>query len=357
MLIFYLYFVLIICLYICVDLSLGSGFSYSRDVSPGEAVLVTLEGTLFSAQCHASPVLAPCIFEYVYFARPDTVLDGVSVYEARLNMGEKLAHKLLELCPDHDIDVVMPIPDTSRVSALQCAVSLRCPYREGFVKNRYIARTFIMPGQETRRKTVQLKLNTVKAEFAGKSVLMVDDSIVRGTTSSQIIQMARQAGARKIYFASAAPPVRYPNVYGIDIPSRGELVAHDRDEAQIAAAIGADMVIYNDLADLEACIRCVNPLIHTFDTSCFSGLYVTPEVTAAYLSNLEEKGRGSRRGGPAGAASLTPCPAGLVIADDVRVTTMNGRDEGSTCEGMYNSRTGSSSFDYQDEISKRQRLS
>jgi len=225
--------------------------------------------------------------------RPDSVLDGVSVYEARLNMGEKLAQKLLKENPDHTIDVVMPIPDTSRTSALQCAVALQKPYREGFIKNRYIARTFIMPGQEKRRKSVRLKLNTCAREFKDKNVLLVDDSVVRGTTSTEIIQMAREAGARQVWFASAAPPVRHPNVYGIDIPSPEELVAHERTEEEIARVIGADKIIYNDLEDLQeavsSCERSVEKdfkSFTTFEASCFNGVYVTPEVTAQYLEKL-----------------------------------------------------------------------
>jgi len=236
-------------------------------------------------------VLSPC--------RPDSVLDGVSVYESRLNMGDKLANKILRLCPDHEIDVVMPIPDTSRTSALQCAFTLKKPYREGFVKNRYIARTFIMPGQEKRRKSVRLKLNTCSSEFKGKNVLLVDDSIVRGTTSLEIIQMAREAGAKQVWFASAAPPVRYPNVYGIDIPSPEELVAYERTEDEIAAVIGADKCIYNDLEDLEEAVRSCERMsgdekFEKFDASCFNGIYVTPEVNEAYLLKLSG-GRGGGR--------------------------------------------------------------
>mmetsp|Transcript_16564 Transcript_16564/g.24915 ORF Transcript_16564/g.24915 Transcript_16564/m.24915 type:complete len:562 (-) Transcript_16564:144-1829(-) len=331
---------------VAIDALAPSGFSLCRDVMPGEAVLVTLEGKLFSQQCHSSPSLSPCIFEFVYFARPDSVLDGVSVYEARLNMGEKLAKKILRDFPDHDIDVVMPIPDTSRVSALQCAVHLNRQYREGFVKNRYIARTFIMPGQEMRRKTVRLKLNTVRSEFKGKCVLMVDDSIVRGTTCTEIIQMARDAGARKIFFASAAPPVRYPNVYGIDIPSREELIAHSKTEAEIANAVGADEVVYNDLEDLEDSIRTLNPALQYFDTSCFSGHYVTPEVTEEMLAHVEA-GRGRGRMGHPGLVSPRVVHDGangsMEWADsiphagsEVPFASKNGDSLSSPCEGLHN---------------------
>jgi len=216
-------------------------------------------------------------------------MDGVKVYDARGKMGEKLAQKILRLFPDHDIDSVIPIPETSRTAAMQCAHILQRPYREGYVKNRYIARTFIMPGQEVRRKTVRLKLNTIHSEFADKVVLLIDDSIVRGTTSIELIQMARDAGARKVYFASAAPPVRFPNVYGIDIPTRYELVAYDRTEEEIEEVLGAEKVIYNDLEDVIEAVRCFNPtVLHNFDASCFDGQYVTPEVTEQYLFNLEQ---------------------------------------------------------------------
>ncbi len=208
-------------------------------------------GHCHSRICHPDPKLSPCIFEYVYFARPDSIMDGVSVYNTRLKMGEKLAEKIIKRYPNHDIDVVIPIPDTSRTSALQAAYRLDRPFREGFIKNRYIARTFIMPGQETRKKSVRLKLNTIKSEFAGKNVLLVDDSIVRGTTANEIVQMAREAGARKVFFSSAAPPIRYPNIYGIDIPTQKELIAYDRGDEEIAKKIGCDWVLYQDLADLE----------------------------------------------------------------------------------------------------------
>jgi len=212
-------------------------------------------GNCHTRSCVDTAEPAPCIFEYVYFARPDSIMDGVSVYETRLRMGEKLAEKIKRVNPNHDIDVVIPIPDTSRTSALQVAYFLDRPFREGFIKNRYIARTFIMPGQASRKKSVRLKLNTIKSEFAGKNVLLVDDSIVRGTTANEIVQMARDAGAKKVFFSSAAPPIRYPNIYGIDIPTREELIAYGREEEEIAAKIGCDWVIYQDLKDLEESVR------------------------------------------------------------------------------------------------------
>lgn len=217
-------------------------------------------GNCYTRQCVEDATPAPCIFEYVYFARPDSIMDGVSVYETRLQMGEKLAKKIIRDHPDHDIDVVIPIPDTSRTCALQAAYFLNRPFREGFIKNRYIARTFIMPGQATRKKSVRLKLNTIKSEFAGRNVLLVDDSIVRGTTANEIVQMARDAGAKKVFFSSAAPPIRYPNIYGIDIPTREELLAYQREEGEIAEKIGCDWVVYQDLTDLENSVKAVaNP--------------------------------------------------------------------------------------------------
>ncbi|MFP5345359.1 MAG: amidophosphoribosyltransferase, partial [Gammaproteobacteria bacterium] len=264
------------------------GFEVLRDIAPGEAIFIGNDGTLHERQCAENPSLNPCAFEYVYLARPDSVIDGVSVYQARIRMGEKLAHKIGRAWPDHDIDVVIPIPDTSRTAALQLCQVLNLPYREGFVKNRYIGRTFIMPGQGQRKKSMRQKLNAIESEFKNKNVLLVDDSIVRGTTSQQIIQMARDSGARKVYFASAAPPVRYPNVYGIDMPSVHELIAHGRTEEEIARAIGADKLIYQDLEDLIEAVRAGNPRITRFDTSCFSGEYVTGGVNQAYLDHLEK---------------------------------------------------------------------
>lgn len=269
------------------------GFDLVRDVKAGEAIFIDMNtGNCHTSMCHDNSSPAPCIFEYVYFARPDSIMDGVSVYESRLKMGEKLAMNVMKKHPHHDIDVVIPIPDTSRTSALQAAYILGRPFREGFIKNRYIARTFIMPGQETRKKSVRLKLNTIKSEFAGRNVLLVDDSVVRGTTAREIVQMAREAGARKVYFTSAAPPIRYPNIYGIDIPTRRELVAFERDEEAIAKHIGCDWIIYQELADLEDSVRSSaspdQPLTD-FDTSCFSGKYVTGEsIGDAYFSRLHE---------------------------------------------------------------------
>jgi len=265
------------------------GFDLVRDIEPGEAVFVDIEGNLHTRQCATNPVLSPCIFEHVYFARPDSIMDNISVYKARLRMGENLAKKILRVFPKHDIDVVIPIPDTSRTSAMPLAAKLGVNYREGFVKNRYIGRTFIMPGQRQRKKSVRQKLNAIDLEFKGKNVLLVDDSIVRGTTSKQIIQMAREAGARKVYFASAAPPVRYANVYGIDMPSRTELVGHSRDEAQICAEIGADWLVYQDLDDLIAAARHGNPRVTHFDTSVFNGEYVTGDVTPEYLDSVQQR--------------------------------------------------------------------
>ncbi len=263
------------------------GFAVMRDVAPGEAILVDLSGNFFARQCAVSPSLNPCIFEYVYLARPDSVIDGISVYETRSLMGKSLAEKIKREMPDLDIDVVIPIPDTSRPSALEVAQVLGVKYREGFIKNRYIGRTFIMPGQDERKKSVRQKLNAMAVEFKDKNVLLVDDSIVRGTTSREIVQMARDCGARKVYFASAAPPVRFPNVYGIDMPTRGELIATDRDAAQIAEAIGADAVFYQELDDLVNVIRQCNPAITRFDSSCFDGKYITGGVSAEYLAGIE----------------------------------------------------------------------
>ncbi len=265
------------------------GFQFIRDLAPGEAVFMGLDGSFHSRQCAKDPQYRPCIFEHVYFARPDSILDGISVYKSRLRMGERLAKKIKRVFPDHDIDVVIPIPDTSRTSALQMSYELGVVYREGFIKNRYIGRTFIMPGQTLRKKSVRQKLNAIELEFRGKNVLLVDDSIVRGTTSQQIIQMARDAGARKVYFASASPPVRYPNVYGIDMPTAAELIGHNRDEAEIARAIGADWLVYQDLEDLVEAVRQGNPAIEDFDTSVFDGRYVTGDVTPEYLARLEAR--------------------------------------------------------------------
>jgi amidophosphoribosyltransferase len=262
-------------------------FEVVRDVAPGEAIFIDEQGRLHSNQCVAAVRHTPCIFEYVYFARPDSIIDNISVYRARMRMGETLADKLRRERPDHDIDVVIPIPDTSRTCALQLAQKLGLKYREGFNKNRYIGRTFIMPGQEERTKSVRRKLNAIDMEFRGKNVLLVDDSIVRGTTSAQIIELAREAGARKVYFASAAPAVRFPYVYGIDMPAVSELVAAGRDVEEVAKEIGADWLLYQDLEDLVSACRHDNANIREFDTSCFSGEYVTGDVTPEYLARLQ----------------------------------------------------------------------
>ena len=264
------------------------GFVRVRDVAPGEAMFVDVNGELHSQQCAEKPILAPCIFEFVYFARPDSMIDGIYVHKTRLRMGEKLASKIKRVWTNHDIDVVIPIPDTSRTAALQMAYALDLPYREGFIKNRYIGRTFIMPGQAERKKSVRQKLNAIDVEFRGKNVLLVDDSIVRGTTSKQIIQMARDGGAKKVYFASAAPPVRFPNVYGIDMPSVQELIGNGRTEDQIDAAIGADHLIYQDLSDLSDAAREGNPKIQKFDASCFDGQYITGDINKDYLDRIEQ---------------------------------------------------------------------
>jgi len=263
------------------------GFRVLRDIAPGEAVLIDEQGNLYSQQCAPVHSLNPCIFEYVYLARPDSVIDGASVYEARLKMGEMLAEKIRRQYAQLDIDVVIPIPDSSRPAALQLALGLDVPYREGFVKNRYIGRTFIMPGQAVRRRSVRQKLNAMGMEFKGKNVLLVDDSIVRGTTSREIVQMARESGARKVFFASAAPPVRFPNVYGIDMPTRAELIGAQRDEEEVNREIGADALIYQDLEALTAAVRAVNPRLTRFETSCFDGNYITGDVTSDYLESIE----------------------------------------------------------------------
>jgi len=265
----------------------GLDFELIRDVAPGEAIFIEAEGKLHTKQCADVVDHCPCIFEYVYFARPDSTIDDISVYKARLRMGEKLADKILREWPDNDIDVVIPIPETSRTSALQMAFRLKVKFREGFMKNRYIGRTFIMPGQKMRKKSVKQKLNAIGLEFEGKNVLLVDDSIVRGTTSEQIIQMARDAGARKVYFASAAPPVRYPNVYGIDMPVVEELIAHNRTEEEVGMAIGADKIFYQDLDDLIECVQKGNTKIKHFDTSCFNREYVTGDIDDAYLDRID----------------------------------------------------------------------
>ena len=263
------------------------GFELVRDVAPGEAILIHEDGSFHSCLCATRGSLNPCIFEYVYLARPDSLIDGVSVYETRLRMGESLAEKIEGDYRHLDIDVIIPIPDSSRPAALELGIRLGIPYREGFIKNRYIGRTFIMPGQAIRRKSVRQKLNAISLEFKNKNVLLVDDSIVRGTTSQEIVQMARESGARKVFFASASPPVRYPNVYGIDMPTATELIANGRTHDEIRAAIGCDALIYQDLDALVRDVRAGNERITQFETSCFSGHYVTGDVTAEYLAGVE----------------------------------------------------------------------
>jgi len=267
----------------------GLGFSLLRDVAPGEAVYIDVDGNLHSQQCSRNPVLSPCIFEFVYLARPDSIIDNISVYKSRLRMGEKLAKRILQLRPEHDIDVVIPIPDTSRTSALEVAFNLGLKYREGFIKNRYIGRTFIMPGQQMRKNSVRQKLSPIELEFNGKNVLLVDDSIVRGTTSGQIVQMARDAGANKVYLASAAPPVKFPNVYGIDMPAVDELIAHDKSDEQIQNEIGADWLVYQTVEDLIEAVRYDKHPIEHFESSCFTGEYITGDVDSEYLDTLQKQ--------------------------------------------------------------------
>ena len=269
----------------------GTGHRLTRDVAPGEALFIEMDGTVHTRQCAEHPSLNPCIFEYVYLARPDSVLDGVSVYQARLNLGETLAQRLISTMPPSDIDVVIPIPESSRPSAMQLAYMIGKPYREGFVKNRYVGRTFIMPGQAVRKKSVRQKLNAIGMEFKGRNVLLVDDSIVRGTTSKEIVQMAREAGARRVYMASAAPPVRHPNVYGIDMPTPEELVAHGRSLEEVRAFIGADALIYQDVDAMKRVIRALNPALAGFEASCFDGRYITGDVTLEDFATLEAQRR------------------------------------------------------------------
>ena len=278
------------------------GYERIRDIEPGEAVVMTLDGELFTRQCAENTSRSPCIFEYVYFARPDSIIDDIFVHKSRQRMGKRLAARIKRIWPDHDIDVVIPIPDTSRTAALSLSEALGIPFAEGFIKNRYIGRTFIMPGQKARKKSVRQKLNAIDLEFKGKNVLLVDDSIVRGTTSKQIVQMARDVGARKVYFASAAPPVRYPNVYGIDMPAASELVAHGRTEEEVCDYIGADALIYQELEDLIAAVRKKkHSAVERFDTSVFSGEYITGDVSEDYLNDLEnarnDEAKAKRDGG------------------------------------------------------------
>ncbi len=272
----------------------GSGFNLERDIAPGEAVFVDLQGQVHAQQCADAPTRNPCIFEFVYLARPDSTLDGISVYQARLNLGETLAQRVISTVPPSEIDVIVPIPESSRPSAMQLAQLLGIAYREGFVKNRYVGRTFIMPGQGVRKKSVRQKLNVIASEFKGRNVLLVDDSIVRGTTSREIVQMARDAGARKVYLASAAPPVRFPNVYGIDMPTKEELVAHDRTIEEIRALIGCDALIYQDVEGMKRAILKAgqstpdarHPALDGFDASCFDGVYVTGDIDTAAITRI-----------------------------------------------------------------------
>jgi amidophosphoribosyltransferase len=264
----------------------GTGHTFVRNVAPGEAVFVDNQGQLHSAMCSEKSQLSPCIFEFVYLARPDSEMDGISVYQARLNMGQTLAQRVISAVPPDEIDVVIPIPESSRPSAMQLAQLLGLPYREGFVKNRYVGRTFIMPGQGARKKSVRQKLNAIRSEFKGRRVLLVDDSIVRGTTSQEIVQMARDAGAAKVYLASAAPPVRYPNVYGIDMPTQTELIAHGRSMDEIRDYIGCDALIYQEVGGMKAAIAKLNPAIENFDASCFDGVYVTGDIAALDVQRI-----------------------------------------------------------------------
>ncbi|MDZ7937101.1 MAG: amidophosphoribosyltransferase [Rhodoferax sp.] len=264
----------------------GNSYQFDRNVEPGEAVFIDLQGNVHAQQCAEAPTLKPCIFEFVYLARPDSVMDGISVYQARLNLGETLAKRVISTVPPSEIDVVIPIPESSRPSAAQLAQLLGLPYREGFVKNRYVGRTFIMPGQGVRKKSVRQKLNVIASEFKGRNVLLVDDSIVRGTTSKEIVQMARDAGARKVYLASAAPPVRYPNVYGIDMPTSNELVAHDRTVEQVRELIGCDALIYQDVEGMKKAIGSLSTKLAGFDASCFDGVYVTGDISPDDISRL-----------------------------------------------------------------------
>ena len=277
----------------------GTGHTVMRDVAPGEALFVDLHGHLHTRQCASHPALHPCMFEFVYLARPDSIMDGISVYQARLNMGQTLAQRLISTMPPSDIDVVIPIPESSRPSAMQLAQKIGKPYREGFVKNRYVGRTFIMPGQGVRKKSVRQKLNAIGVEFKGRNVLLVDDSIVRGNTSKEIVQMARDAGARKVYMASAAPPVRYPNVYGIDMPTRDELIAHDRSIEEIRQYIGADALIYQDVDAMKRVVGALNPAIQSFEASCFDGHYITGDVTAEEFESIatQRKSQGEEEDG------------------------------------------------------------
>ncbi|MCE1251014.1 MAG: amidophosphoribosyltransferase, partial [Comamonadaceae bacterium] len=271
----------------------GTSHVLERDIAPGEAVFLHTDGRIETQQCAENPHLNPCVFEYVYLARPDSVMDGISVYQARLNMGETLAKRVISTVPPSQIDAIIPIPESSRPSAMQLAQLLGLPYREGFVKNRYVGRTFIMPGQGARKKSVRQKLNAIASEFKGKRVLLVDDSIVRGTTSKEIVQMARDAGATKVYLASAAPPVRHPNVYGIDMPTRAELVAHGRTVEEVRQWIGCDALIYQDVDAMKQAVGRINPQVAGFEASCFDGVYITGDISDAEVTALNE-GRNSQ---------------------------------------------------------------
>jgi len=279
----------------------GTAHKLVRDVAPGEALFVDMAGQLHTQQCNENPTLNPCMFEFVYLARPDSVMDGISVYQARLNMGETLAQRVISAMPPSEIDVVIPIPESSRPSAMQLAHRIGKPYREGFVKNRYVGRTFIMPGQGARKKSVRQKLNAIGLEFKGRNVLLVDDSIVRGTTSKEIVQMAREAGAKKVYLASAAPPVRYPNVYGIDMPTSEELIAHGRSVEEIREYIGADALIYQDVDGMKRVVGALQPKLDGFEASCFDGSYITGDVSAEDFATMKEqrKSQGEEEDGPA----------------------------------------------------------
>ena len=291
----------------------GTGHVFERDIAPGEAVFIDLAGQAHFMQCADTPMLKPCIFEYVYLARPDSTMDGISVYQARLNLGETLAKRVVSAVPPTDIDVIIPIPESSRPSATQLAHLLGVPYREGFVKNRYVGRTFIMPGQGVRKKSVRQKLNVIASEFKGRNVLLVDDSIVRGTTSKEIVQMARDAGARKVYLASAAPPVRFPNVYGIDMPTPEELVAHDRTVEQIRTLIGCDALIYQDVDAMKQAVLSARagaaPKLDGFDASCFDGVYVTGDVSLSDIVRLNEKRVGQEEGAEDNSRLALPNPS------------------------------------------------
>jgi amidophosphoribosyltransferase len=291
----------------------GTGHVFERDIAPGEAVFIDLAGQAHFMQCADAPLLKPCIFEYVYLARPDSTMDGISVYQARLNLGETLAKRVISVVPPTDIDVIIPIPESSRPSATQLAHLLGVPYREGFVKNRYVGRTFIMPGQGVRKKSVRQKLNVIVSEFKGRNVLLVDDSIVRGTTSKEIVQMARDAGARKVYLASAAPPVRFPNVYGIDMPTPEELVAHDRTVEEIRELIGCDALIYQDVDAMKQAVLSATaagaPKLDGFDASCFDGVYVTGDVSLSDIVRLNEKRVGTEEGAEDNSRLALPNPS------------------------------------------------